>query len=415
MRVTDKTYATGYVAVNVNTGRQETIYEENGTQLRVKMLSKTAKNYKELQKASSLRIMRGNPGIITGADPEIFFETKDGQDVVPAWTIFPKRGRNTPEESLYPDGFQAEWNVSPASCLDQVASSIERSMSTARQAASRLGIAVSDKTVMAVSQEAMEEAPEEWAMFGCTPSMNAYGEEFTIPDGRTVPFRSAGGHIHYGMEALRGNSKEAEEARIKTVKALDKVLGVACVWFFREYDHPARRQFYGRAGEYRAPRHGLEYRPLSNAWLINRVVMHLVLELARKCVIAATQPLLVNPLDDWNASEEETRSCINDTNPNKALEILQRNKGIFLELLGTTQPGASGETRPEQLWNMWIAGAHCVDKNLKVKDNEKWLNASTTRNVSGFLSSDTYINSARAAFKKEAESYTQPVKQKKAA
>ena len=71
MRVDDKTKATAYVAVNVATGRQETVYEAEGTQLRVKVLTKTAKNYKELQKASSLRIMRSNPGITTGADTEI--------------------------------------------------------------------------------------------------------------------------------------------------------------------------------------------------------------------------------------------------------------------------------------------------------------------------------------------------------
>jgi hypothetical protein len=415
MRVNSTTRANGYVVTNLQNGRQETVYEPENSPLRVKLLKKEEENYKELQKVASLRVMRSNPGIVTGADPEIFFETKDTKEVVPAWTLFAKRGRLTGDVMLYPDGFQAEWNVAAATCLDQVASSIERSMSIIRDTAARHQINVSQNTVMPVSQEAMDKAPEEWAMFGCTPSMNAYGEELTIPDGRTVPFRSAGGHIHYGMHELKGTSPEAEEARIKTVKALDKVIGVACVWFFREYDHPARRQFYGRAGEYRAPKHGLEYRTLSNAWLINRVVMHLVLELARKCVISATQKIEFNPLDDWKATEKETRDCINNTDPHKALEILQRNKAVFLSLLGTTQPGSWGPGRPEELWNMWIAGARCVDKGLKMTEKDKWRHDNAARNVSGFLHSDNYKNYAKALFEKEVKEHTQPEKQKKAA
>lgn len=415
IRVTSTQVLPTYVIENIETGRQMNVYDLPNNKIRVRIVNKTHPQYKELSRTASLRTLRNNPGITTGADPEIFFETKDKGEVVPAWTLVSKRSRLTPEESLYPDGFQAEWNVQAATCLDQVASSIERSLSRAKSVAASNNVKVSQKTVMPVTQEMLDAAPAEWAKFGCTPSMNAYGEEFQIPDGRTVPFRSAGGHIHYGMYELRGESQTAHEMRIKAVKALDKVLGVACVWMFREYDHPARRQFYGRAGEYRAPRHGLEYRPLSNAWLLNRVIMHLVLEMARKCVIAATQPMEYDILEDWDATEEETRDCINSTNPTKALEILKRNESIFKTLIRATTPAMFNENGEEAVWNMWIAGARCIHNNLGVPAEDTWRQGGHARNVSGFLASPEYKKTGRAAIKAEADKYLTTQTQKKAA
>src|ERR1019366_5440055 len=96
------------------------------------------------------------------------------------------------------------------------------------------------------------------------------------------------------------------ETKINMVKAMDAIAGVACVALFAKYDNPIRRQYYGLPGEYRLPKHGLEYRALSNAWLIHPLIMNLVIDFARKAAIMGKEGLF----SKWKATEQETIDCI---------------------------------------------------------------------------------------------------------
>jgi len=53
-------------------------------------------------------------------------------------------------------------------------------------------------------------------------------------------------------------------------------------------DEPVRREYYGLAGEYRLPPHGLEYRSLSCAWIFHPKAAATILDLARRVVVYAT-------------------------------------------------------------------------------------------------------------------------------
>jgi hypothetical protein len=66
-----------------------------------------------------------------------------------------------------------------------------------------------------------------------------------------VPFRTTGGHIHFGI------GKRDDETVSRMVKALDAIIGVACVSLFDGIDDPRRRRMYGLAGEYRLPEYGV--------------------------------------------------------------------------------------------------------------------------------------------------------------
>jgi hypothetical protein len=160
------------------------------------------------------------------------------------------------------------------------------------------------------------------------PSYNAYGLKVDMPPGRMVDFRSSGGHIHFGI----GKISNAEA--IKSVKALDAILGVACVAFFQGYDNPRRRELYGLPGEYRLPPHGLEYRPLSNAWLFHPVIMNMVFDLARKALVFGRKGLLKY----WKCSEEETIRIIRDSDVEAAQNVLDANKDIMLGLIAAAYP-----------------------------------------------------------------------------
>ena len=278
-----------------------------------------------------------------GSDPEIFVE--DEKDVViPAFKFLGGKKDKTTHTApvpygnlpLYWDGFQAEFETSAQSCLAWQVDSVQAGLKGLLMAARKVDpkAKLSTRTVMDIPPPMIQEAANEHVAFGCMPSLNAYGATGLQKDGRDVLFRPAGGHIHFGI------GKTAEADAVPIVKALDAILGVACVSLFQKYDDPRRRQLYGLPGEYRLPPHGLEYRTLSNAWLIHPMIMNLVFDIGRKALVVGRRGLL--PL--WDATEAEVIECITKSDVKMAHAILNRNKALFYKILyacyGTSEPRA---------------------------------------------------------------------------
>lgn len=276
------------------------------------------------------------PGMTVGSDPEMFVEDENGK-VIPAFQFL--GGKDKPDKTaqgsygnlpLYWDGFQAEFQTSAQGCLGWHTDSVHLGLKGLLIAAKKFNpkAKISSKTVVEIDRKLLEEGKEEHIQFGCMPSLNAYGMKGSTANGREVPFRPAGGHIHFGINAY-AIKKYTDKDYIKMVKALDAILGVACVSLFANQDDPKRRELYGLAGEYRLPPHGLEYRVLSNAWLIHPMIMNMVFDIARVALTVGFQDLLVH----WNTTEEETINCINKCNVRLARQILKRNEEMFLQLI----------------------------------------------------------------------------------
>ena len=195
------------------------------------------------------------------------------------------------------------------------------------------------------------------------PSFNAHKETSPIMNGADVPFRMAGGHLHFGWP---GRLMPSKMTRVSMVKAMDAVLGVACVSLFAKYDDKRRRKLYGRAGEFRLPEHGLEYRVLSNAWLIHPVFAQLVFELGRKALFMGEHNLL-DAL--WDATEEETRKCINECDVKLAKKLLTRNEKVLTAILASiTREWDDGK----RLFKLFMDGAESIlNPNKGIKEN--WL------------------------------------------
>lgn len=211
-----------------------------------------------------------------GSDPEMFIEDKDGV-VVPAFTFLgskkePNKGTvpadnsNSRVNNIYWDGFQAEFDTTANECLGWHSDSIRQGIAGLYDLLPK-GAKLSTKPTIDVPPSMLLEAKEEHVQFGCMPSYNVYGMKGLALDGRDVPFRSAGGHIHFGI------GKQTHESVAPMIKALDAILGVACVSLFAGIDDPRRRTMYGLAGEYRLPDHGVEYRTLSNAWMCHPAII----------------------------------------------------------------------------------------------------------------------------------------------
>lgn len=275
---------------------------------------------------------------LSGSDPEIFAEKN--KIVVPAFSFLgskesPKHKvpqfSDTNTLKLYHDGFAMEFETKAVACLAYHLDSVHQGLKAAYEAikAKDKKATLTIRNTMMIPSDVMNEASDKDIAFGCMPSLNVYGMQGKNVHPRDLPFRFAGGHIHFGC------GKQPKEKIEAGVKALDKILAVACVSLFAKLDTPMRREYYGMAGEYRLPEHGLEYRVLSNAWLCHPLIANFVFDLARKVLNFGMQGYS----SLWNATEEETIKTINTCDVQKAQEILLRNKDVFMKLLEAAYGG----------------------------------------------------------------------------
>ena len=306
-----------------------------------------------------------------GCDPEVFVEKKEG-GLIPAFMFLPSKERPTLTANnrdggrlgnfngfggctMYWDGYQAEFTTKAQTCLGHHCDSIAAGLTGVYRAANEKfpGAKLSMRSVFHIDPEALMSDEDEHVAFGCMPSFNVYGLKVNMPPAREVPFRSAGGHIHFGTNRLTHAQAEP------MVKALDAILGVACVSLFAEFDDPNRRKLYGLPGEYRLPPHGLEYRPLSNAWLSHPMITNLVIDLARKCVVFGRKNLLSS---FWKTTEEETIDTIIRCDVETSHKILERNREVLKQLLKASYQRA-GDSDLETLFNVFKNGIGSAIKN----------------------------------------------------
>jgi hypothetical protein len=273
-----------------------------------------------------------------GTDPEIFVVDKQGK-VIPAWTFLQSKKETTAlsfngSKYIYWDGFQSEFSQPNGNnCLEVLNLDIwfclRKILEYARVKVP--GAKLSLKNVVDIPMPLMLSAEKKHVELGCAPSFNVYWDRGKqVADPRELLKRFAGGHLHYGLGKV--SKKEID----KIVRALDAILGVAGVSLAAEIDDPIRREYYGRAGEYRLPKHGLEYRVLSNFWLIHPAVAMLVNELFRVTIKLAQIGL--HELT-WKADEEEVRSVINNCDVEGARRMLVKNSKTLEALFYHTNFG----------------------------------------------------------------------------
>lgn len=298
-----------------------------------------------------------------GCDPEIFVEHEDGT-VFPAWEFMPteEEARKTTKEWLgkrwdyktgngntaqlvptwdspqenqcpkavpaYWDGVQAEFAPWAKGCLETLHDSTRIGLKTVLDAARAKDpkAKLTLKSVVELPEVILRDTDDKFIQFRCTPSYNVYNDAGEgVPDARTYKYRCAGGHIHVGYK--RTFTAPGIE---QIVRGLDGVLGVAGVCLAAGIDNPERRHTYGRAGEFRLPIHGLEYRVLSNFWLSHPAIAMLVFEIAR-ATVRLSESGLFNLC--WVAREEETREVINNCDVDGARNIIRRNAGVLMGML----------------------------------------------------------------------------------
>lgn len=240
----------------------------------------------EKVKVAAASMLQYAGGCTLGCDPEFFFK-KDGK-IIGSEKVIPKEGLQCDPKfcgyshrALVLDGVQVELHTTPGGCRQGQGSYIVTAFKTLKQMLAKPefeGIKPCFDGVVTVTRKELETLSEDAKTLGCLPSLNYYDKRARVgvKNPSTYRKRSAGGHIHMGL------SGDCMKARERLVPILDVILGNTCVLLDRDPKAAERRRHYGRAGEYRLPKYGLEYRVLSNFWLRSYPLMSFVMAVARQ-------------------------------------------------------------------------------------------------------------------------------------
>jgi hypothetical protein len=259
--------------------------------------------------------------IFIGTDPELFLRSRSTGQIVGSEVVIPAEGL---KRSVYHgapiivrDGVQVEIHPDYATCRESVAQSLHSGLTVLRDYLKNTNpdLDICYDTTVEVSEEQMSVLSHESQILGCMPSRNAY-DSFHVESTPGFRRRSAGGHFHIGLKNLVLFEKGAGECRPdlmsireRMVPLLDILVGNTAVLVDRDPLAAERRKMYGRAGEYRLPDHGLEYRTLSNFWLRDYKWFSFMSGLVRMAVsVLGTDLLGGRIIHDAAMFEEVTRT-----------------------------------------------------------------------------------------------------------
>lgn len=291
-----------------------------------------------------------------GSDPEVFISNGKG-GVIPAWELV--QNKHSPNNfEPYWDGVQMEMRLPSKGCIELLTDAFHCALEKFRAFGP-----LEMRSVMEMPKTLLSRAKNEYVALGCSPSSNAYGTlGMPIVNGRELPYRFAGMHMHFGFGSNDGSgvgSKPSEEDLVKGVKCIDRLTGLIFTAIGRDFDNPIRRQFYGMPGEYRLPAHGLEYRVLGSWVMTHPAMIHLAFDSAR----FALRTSLLN-IFNFDASDTEVQEIITHTRSAEALEVLKRNKAFVDEFLADHYTISSSAIK--LFWDL-VAGVkrfdfNCVDR-----------------------------------------------------
>ena len=222
--------------------------------------------------------------ITIGCDPEVFLKDSSGKfvsahDLIPGSKYEP---HPVPLGAIQPDGVSAEFNINPSVTSDEFVSNIATVMKAMENhiRSMRPDLVFAIEPTATFDQEYFSNLPEVATLLGCSPDFNAYTMAPNNPPHTDEPFRTGAGHIHVGWgSGFRGAAHFGLCCDL--VKQLDAVLFVQSLLWDSD---DKRRSLYGNIGAFRPKPYGMEYRPLSNAFLKSQHTQRWVFEATKYAV-----------------------------------------------------------------------------------------------------------------------------------
>ena len=191
-----------------------------------------------------------------GADPEFVLTKND--NLISAIGILPAKNKalNFQGNEFYYDNVLAEIALTPAKNRHELISNLRNVFQTFKDMLNP----VKFETRAAQNYPDKQLQHPEAKIAGCNLEWNAYTLKYMMPPKDIIsntPFRTAGGHIHLGLEC----------DIINLIKMMDLFIGVPSIYLDTDETSRERRKIYGHAGSHRKTDYGVEYRTLGNFWL----------------------------------------------------------------------------------------------------------------------------------------------------
>lgn len=211
------------------------------------------------------------PGFKFGCDPELFVQDEKGRLVSAEGLLPGTKQEPHPVEfgAVQVDGMAAEFNIDPATSFEEWDRNISSVIKTLESMLPK-GYTLLAKPSVIFDQEVWDSTPDIAKELGCMPDFNAWSMSVNPPPhfAGEPKLRTASGHIHIGWtEEADLEDRQHIMNCCDLVKQFDWYLGG---WSLKEDTEPMRRLLYGKAGACRFKSYGVEYRVLSNFWVMDR-------------------------------------------------------------------------------------------------------------------------------------------------
>jgi len=207
-----------------------------------------------------------------GADPEVFLcDPKTGYPIPVCGLIGGTKAKPVPIPGLSEKGYamqednvMLEFNIPPAHNADEFCATIRNARERLKMMLAEKGYGIYPHTVAEFKDDQLE--GKQAATFGCSPDFDAYSNGAPAPRVNIKALgtqRYAGGHIHLGHDL--------KVPPFVMASFMDATIGLrSIIDGDAQYE---RRGLYGAAGRFRPTSYGLEYRVLSNYWVLNDDLM----------------------------------------------------------------------------------------------------------------------------------------------
>lgn len=212
--------------------------------------------------------------ITVGADPEFFLSFK-GSPVPAYYTgIEGTKDKPTPLKTgggVQVDGMALEFNIPPVTNGKDFYDIIKETLFEIRKMVDK-DLEFVFRPEVTFREVDFKNTPSKYKELGCDPDYDAWrrGIEKTPPQGSgDKPFRTAGGHLHYGWMQSTSDFAYRDPRNYYDCNYIVQGLEQSN-YYLLEYDqinYPNRSQLYGSRGSYRPKPYGVEWRTPSNMWL----------------------------------------------------------------------------------------------------------------------------------------------------
>lgn len=249
--------------------------------------------------------------VTLGCDPEILlFSELENKHIPAIGLIGGTKNKPLPITQdghfIQLDGVATEFNIPPCSTKEDYVKHInfvKNYINDTIAKPNNLVLSKSSSALFTDEQLNCKEAQE----IGCTASIDPYGLIMSSPGAYQDNWRFVGGHVHCGY------NDHCEETSLLLSKVLDLFLGVPSVLIDKDN---TRRNLYGKAGEMRFTKFGMEYRSLSNFWIFQDKLIEWVFSNTLKAMeFINIGGIITNELD--------IQKCINTYDKQLALEIIE--------------------------------------------------------------------------------------------